>query len=106
MIGLTKTLAMELGPDGITVNAICPASVEGPRIRQVIARDAATRGLATDVVEVEYKRQSSMRQFIQPDEIVAMVSYLTSPAARNISGQAIAIDGHTEGLWSDLEPAQ
>ena len=105
LIGLTKTLAMELGPDGITVNAICPASVEGPRIRQVIARDAETRGLATEVVEVEYKRQSSMRQFIQPDEIVAMALFLASPAERNISGQAIAIDGHTEGLWSDLEPA-
>ncbi|WP_353230170.1 SDR family oxidoreductase [Novosphingobium sp.] len=105
LIGLTKTLAMELGPEGITVNAVCPASVEGPRIRGVIARDAAARGLDTTVVEAEYKRQSSMRQFIQPSEIVDMVSFLISPAARNISGQAIAVDGHTEGLWSDLEPA-
>ncbi len=106
LIGLTKTLAMELGPDGITVNALCPASVEGPRIRGVIARDAAARGLTVAAVETEYKRQSSMRQFIQPDEIVAMVSFLASRAARNISGQAIAIDGHTEGLWSDLEPVR
>lgn len=106
LIGMTKTLAMELGPEGITVNAICPASVEGPRIQGVIARDAATRGLSTAEVAAEYKRQSSMRQFIQPDEIVAMVTYLASNAARNISGQALAIDGHTEGLWLDLEPVQ
>jgi len=104
LIGLTKTLAMELGPDGITVNAICPASVEGPRIQGVIERDAAARGLAPADVAAEYKRQSSMRQFIRPDEIVAMAQYLASPAARNISGQALAIDGHTEGLWLDLEP--
>ena len=106
LIGLTKTLAMELGPEGITVNAICPASVEGPRIRGVIARDAAARGLSDDVVAAEYKRQSSMRQFIQPEEIVGMVTYLLSPLARNVSGQALALDGHTEGLWSDLEPAR
>lgn len=104
LIGLTKTWAMELGPDGITVNAICPASVEGPRIRGVIDRDAAARGLTHDQVANEYQRQSSMRRFIQPDEIVALALYLAGPAARNISGQALAVDGHTEGLWLDLEP--
>ncbi len=106
LIGLTKTLAMELGPDGITVNAICPASVEGPRIRGVIDRDAAARGLGPEQVTREYQRQSSMRQFIQPDEIVDLARYLASSAARNISGQALAIDGHTEGLWLDLEPVR
>ena len=104
LIGMTKTWAMELGPDGITVNAICPASVEGPRIRGVIDRDAAARGLTHDQVANEYQRQSSMRRFIQPDEIVALALYLAGPAARNISGQALAVDGHTEGLWLDLEP--
>ena len=106
LIGLTKTLAMELGPDGITVNAICPASVEGPRIRGVIERDAAARSLTPDAVADEYKRQSSMRQFIQPGEVVALAAFLASPAARNISGQAMALDGHTEGLWLDLEPVR
>lgn len=105
LIGLTKTLAMELGPEGITANAICPASVEGPRIEGVIARDAANRGLSIEAVSAEYRRQSSMRRFIRPEEIIAMVEYLLSDAARSISGQALAIDGHTEGLWLDLEPA-
>ncbi len=106
LIGLTKTWAMELGPEGITVNAICPASVAGPRIEGVIARDAAARGLQPAAVAAEYKRQSSMRQFIQPHEVVALALFLASPAARNISGQALAVDGHTEGLWLDLEPVQ
>lgn len=104
LIGLAKTLAMELGPEGVTVNAICPASVEGPRIRGVIARDAAARGLDPDQVAREYARQSSLRRFVDPDEVVGMVRYLLSDAARGVSGQALALDGHTEGLWLDLEP--
>jgi NAD(P)-dependent dehydrogenase (short-subunit alcohol dehydrogenase family) len=98
IIGLTKTLAMELGPAGIRVNAICPGSVEGPRIDRVIAADAAARGLTVEQVEREYKSQSSMRVFATNDDILAMIRFLTSPGGARISGQALAIDGHTEGL--------
>ena len=103
LIGLTKTLAMELGPAGIRVNALCPGSVEGPRIDRVIAADAATRGVSPAAVEAEYKRQSSLRTFARPDDILAMVRFLTSPAGERISGQALAIDGHTENLSMELE---
>jgi len=103
LIGLTKTLAMELGPEGIRANALCPASVEGPRIDRVIAADAAARGLTVDEVEREYKRQSSLRAFATNDDIVGMVRFLTSPAGQRISGQALAIDGHTESLSLDLD---
>lgn len=102
MIGLTKTLAMELGPAGIRVNALCPGSVEGPRIRGVIERDAKARGLTTDQVATEYQRQSSLRTFVDVEDIVAMVQFLTSRGGRRISGQAIGIDGHTESLSIDL----
>lgn len=98
LIGLTKTMAMELGPDGIRVNAICPGSVEGPRIDRVIARDAQERGISKDEVEAEYKSQSSLRTFVSAEEVVALVTYLTSEMGRRISGQAIGLDGHTEGL--------
>ncbi len=98
VIGLTKSLAMELGPAGIRVNAICPGSVEGPRIDRVIAADAAARGLTPEAVEREYKSQSSMRVFATNDDILAMIRFLVSPAGARISGQAIAIDGHTENL--------
>ncbi|WP_298193610.1 SDR family oxidoreductase [Novosphingobium sp.] len=103
LIGLTKTLAMELGPAGIRVNAICPGSVEGPRIDRVIAADAAERGLTVAEVEHEYKRQTSLRTFATKEDVTAMVRYLMSPAGARISGQAIAIDGHTESLSLDME---
>lgn len=103
LIGLTKTLAMELGPEGIRVNAICPGSVEGPRIDRVIAADAAERGLTTEAVEREYKRQTSLRTFATLEDVTGMVRYLMSPAGARISGQAIAIDGHTESLALDME---
>ncbi len=103
LIGLTKTLAMELGPEGIRVNALCPASVEGPRIDRVIAADAAARGLTVGEVEREYKRQSSLRAFATNDDILGLVRFLTSPAGQRISGQALAIDGHTESLSLDMD---
>lgn len=106
LIGLTKTMAMELGSEGIRVNAICPGSVEGPRIDRVITADAAERGLTIDEVEREYKRQTSLRTFAIKEDVAAMVQYLMSPAGARISGQALAIDGHTESLALDMEPAR
>jgi len=98
LIGLTKTMAMELGPEGIRVNAVCPGSVEGPRIDGVIERDAAGRGMERAAVEAEYKSQSSLRTFVSAAEVVGLVTYLTSDIGQRISGQAIGLDGHTENL--------
>lgn len=102
-IGLTKTWAMELGPAGIRVNAVCPTSVDGPRIDAVIARDAENRGLSPDEVRDVYTRQTSMRSFVSADDIADTVLFLASPQAARISGQSIAVDGHTESLsnWLD-----
>jgi NAD(P)-dependent dehydrogenase (short-subunit alcohol dehydrogenase family) len=103
LIGLTKTWAMEMGPDGVNVNAICPGSVKGDRIDGVIERDAEKRGLPASAIRDVYLRQSSMRVFVDASEIAETVKFLCSPAGHNISGQALAIDGHTEGLsnWID-----
>lgn len=103
MIGLTKTWAMELGSCQIRVNAICPASVAGERIDGVIERDAAERGVSADEIRDVYKRQSSMRSFVTPEDVTEMVMFLASDSAAKISGQAIAVDGHTETLanWLD-----
>lgn len=98
VIGLTKTWAMELGPEGVTVNAICPGSVNGPRIERVIEKDAEERGVSAGHIRDIYQRQSSMRTFIDSEDIAATIQFLCSPAGKNISGQALAIDGHTEGL--------
>lgn len=103
MIGLMKTWAMELGPEGIRVNAVCPTSVSGPRIEGVIEREARHRGVSVEQVREVYLRQSSMRTFVTPDEVADTVLFLASDAARKISGQSISVDGHTEGLsnWLD-----
>jgi NAD(P)-dependent dehydrogenase (short-subunit alcohol dehydrogenase family) len=102
-IGLTKTWAMELGPDNIRVNAVCPGCVSGPRIEAVIEKDAKKRNLPAQEVRDVYLRQSSMRTFVSAEEIAEAVLFLTSDAAARISGQALAIDGHTETLsnWFD-----
>jgi NAD(P)-dependent dehydrogenase (short-subunit alcohol dehydrogenase family) len=96
VIGLTKTLAIELGPHGVRANAICPGSVDGDRMRGVIAREADARGAAAAEVEREYLEGQSIARFVQPAEIANLCLFLASDAARMISGQAIAVDGHTE----------
>jgi len=103
MVGLMKTWAMELGPEGIRVNAVCPTSVSGPRIDAVIEEDAKRRGLPVEQVREVYLRQTSMRTFVSPDEVADTILFLASDGAKRISGQSISVDGHTEGLsnWLD-----
>ncbi|MFZ4718761.1 MAG: SDR family oxidoreductase [Ilumatobacteraceae bacterium] len=96
VIGLTKSLAVELGPHGVRCNAICPGSVAGERMDGVIAAEAAARGLDPSVVQAEYVEGQSIKRFVQPSEIADMCLFLASPAAAMVSGQAIAVDGHTE----------
>lgn len=98
MIGLTKTWAMELGPDNIRVNAVCPGSVKGPRIDTVIEQDAAKRQVNPRDVREVYARQSSMRLFVDAQDVANMALFLSSNLGATISGQAIGVDGHTEGL--------
>lgn len=98
VVGLTKTLAMELGPDGIRVNAIAPGSVEGDRMDRVIRAHAAADGIPEVEVRRLYTLGTSMATFVTAEDIAAMVVYLASPAAARISGQVLAIDGHSETL--------
>ena len=103
MIGFTKTLAMELGPFGIRVNAICPGSVEGERINTVIVRDAGERGRDEAEIREIYQRQSSLRTFVSADDVANLALFLVSDRGTRISGQAMGVDGHTESLanWLD-----
>lgn len=96
VIGLTKTLAMELGPHGIRANVICPGAVEGPRIEGVLEREAAAKGMTRDEVYEGYASGTSMGRFVEASDIANMAVFLASDGARLVSGQVIAVDGHTE----------
>ena len=96
VIGLMKTLAMELGPFGVRANAICPGAVEGPRMEGVLAREATVKGMTRDEVYAGYAAGTSMRTWVTAGDIAAMAVFLASPAAARVSGQVIAVDGHTE----------
>lgn len=96
IIGLMKTLAMELGPFGIRANAICPGAVEGARMEGVLEREAAVKGMTRDQVYDGYAAGTSMRSFVAAEDIANMAVFLGSDAARLVSGQVIAVDGHTE----------
>jgi NAD(P)-dependent dehydrogenase (short-subunit alcohol dehydrogenase family) len=98
IIGLTKTLAMELGIFGIRVNAICPGSVEGERIRRVMKADAEALGKSVEEVHANYVAGNSMRTLIQPEEIANLARFLCAETSAHITGQALGIDGHTETL--------
>ena len=98
LVGLTKTLAIELGPWGIRANAVCPGSIDGVRMDRVIAAEAAARGLSEAAVRDSYLRQISLRRFIGAEDIAQMVLFLCSDAGAKITGQALAVDGNTEAL--------
>lgn len=98
IVGLTKTLAMELGPAGVRVNAICPGAVEGDRMDRVVAMEAPASGKTHDEVRALYVKGVSLRTWVTAEDVADTVAWLASPQAKRISGQIVAIDGHTETL--------
>jgi NAD(P)-dependent dehydrogenase (short-subunit alcohol dehydrogenase family) len=95
VIGLMKTVAMELGPFGIRANAICPGSVNGPRIDRVIEAEAAAKGMTPDAVRQGYASGTALKRLTDPEDVADMAIYLASDGARMVSGQALAVDGMT-----------
>lgn len=96
VIGLTKSLAIELGRYNVRCNAICPGGVKGDRINRVIQGEADVRGVAFDVVAREIVSNQSIERLIEPDEVADLCVFLASDKARMINGEAIAVDGHAE----------
>lgn len=94
--GLTRNAARELGPANIRVNAIRPGFMDTERMRGLIARGAAQRGVSVEALEREALGFISLRTKIQPREIGDMVYFLASEAARHITGQIIGVDGNAE----------
>ncbi len=94
LVGLTRSLALETADSDITVNLVCPAYVRTPLVDQQIAAQARTRGIPEhDVAREIMLRPMPKQRFVEIGEIAAAVEFLASDAARNITGQCIAIDG-------------
>lgn len=98
IIGLIKSLAIELGPDGIRVNALLPGIVEGPRIEQVIAARAEAVGVTKDVMTQEYINKVSLRKMVTAQDVANQALFLCSPLGSSISGQPISVCGNVEYL--------
>ena len=98
IVGLTKTLAMELGPAGVRVNCICPGAVEGDRMERVLANESAATGTPVEELRQAYVACTSLKSWVSVDDLADMVLFLASPAASKITGQIMAVDGHTESI--------
>ncbi len=98
VVGLTKSLSMELGPDRIRVNAILPGIVAGDRQRRVLEARAQSQGRTFAEIEAEAFSLTSIPDYVTPQQIADQVLFIASPRGRTISGQAISICGDTRAL--------
>ena len=94
LLGLTKTVALEVAEQGITVNAICPGYVLTPLVEKQLADQAKVHGISEDEVKTQIMLvPQPNKEFVQPQEVAAMALYLAGDMARSITGTSIAIDG-------------
>lgn len=98
IIGFTKTLSIELGPLDIRVNAIQPGMVEGPRVERVMREKAESVGISYEALQERAFQRISLRRGVTAEDIAALILFLVSDAGRNISGQAIPVDGDQTSL--------
>ena len=94
IIGVTKTLAMELGKFKIRVNAICPGTIKGDRMVRVVRDKSKLLKVSKKQIEKEFISMASMNCWIYEEDIGKMCSFLISNEAERISGQIIGVDGN------------
>ncbi len=98
VIGFTKTLALELGPAGVRVNALLPGIVAGDRQRRVLEAKAQARGVGFDEIERMAFSHTSIKEYVTAAQLADLVVFTASPRARTISGQALSVCGDTNML--------
>jgi NAD(P)-dependent dehydrogenase (short-subunit alcohol dehydrogenase family) len=98
VIGFTKSLSIELGPDNIRVNAILPGLVAGDRQRRVLEAKAQQRGMSYAEMERTAFSYTSIKDYVTPDQLADQILFMCSPRGKTISGQAISICGDTQML--------
>lgn len=98
VIGLTRSLAAELGPDRIRVNALLPGIVAGDRQRRVLTAKAAARGIAFEEMEKLAFSYTSIKEYVTAEQLADLVLFAASPRGASISGQALSVCGDTNML--------
>ena len=98
VVGLTRSLAIELGPDNIRVNALLPGIVAGERQVRVLTAKAKARGVSLEEMERVALSYTSLRQYVTHEQLADLVVFVASPRGRMISGQALSVDGDTNTL--------
>ncbi len=91
MLGLSRTLAQELGPHNIQVNAICPGPTDGERIRSVIAGRARELGRPEPEIERLYVEATALKRMVNPDHVAAAVLFFVSEEGDSITGDALDV---------------
>lgn len=93
VVGLTQAAAVELGPAGITVNAVCPGTAETDMVLAERDSEVQLTGMTADQVRDSYLQAIPAGRFCRPDEVGGLVAWLCGPAASYVTGQAICING-------------
>ncbi|HEX2729920.1 MAG TPA: 3-hydroxybutyrate dehydrogenase, partial [Rubrobacteraceae bacterium] len=98
--GLSKVIALEGGPKGVTSNCICPAYVRTPLVEGQIADQARTRGIPeSEVIEKVMLTGPAIKRLVEPEEVAEMVAFLCTPEASFVSGASLTMDGAATAQW-------
>ncbi|MFM7329404.1 MAG: SDR family oxidoreductase [Bacteroidota bacterium] len=97
MASWAKTMSLELGPHGITVNNVLPGSTMTPRLEQIIRNRAEKSGKTFDEVKADMMAEVPMKRISETHEVAAMIAFLASPSASYVNGTSIPVDGGRTG---------
>lgn len=98
VVGLSRSLAIELGPDNIRVNALLPGIIAGERQRRVLSSKAKARGISFEEMERLAFSFTSLNEYVTPQQLADLVTFVASPRGRMISGQSLSVCGDTNML--------